>query len=112
MYTQIQQAVFDELQIIPLDYQPAIWAMQEDVTGLEVNSINTIWLNHTGFTGQCPESKVVCHIWRVDRRLRQGRRMPPLPVAKANPRTQPRAARRRREAAVLADGCTRDYLIR
>jgi peptide/nickel transport system substrate-binding protein len=50
LYEQIQEAVAEELLLVPLDYAPAIWTMQEGVTGLEVNSIDTIWLNHTGFT--------------------------------------------------------------
>jgi peptide/nickel transport system substrate-binding protein len=50
LYSELQEKVGAELQQINIDFQPAVWVTQDQVTGLEVNSINTPWLNRTGFT--------------------------------------------------------------
>jgi peptide/nickel transport system substrate-binding protein len=50
LYKQLQDDIFKELQLVPIDYHAAVWATQSDVTGLEVNSTNNLLLSKTGFS--------------------------------------------------------------
>ena len=50
LYYEIQELVDQQKYMLPLDYQPYTWALQEAVSGFEVTPLNIIWLGDAGFS--------------------------------------------------------------
>jgi len=50
LYGEIQEAIVNAHAVMPLDYQPFVWAMSRSVAGLEVESAGIPWFGNTGFT--------------------------------------------------------------
>jgi peptide/nickel transport system substrate-binding protein len=50
LYYHIQDVVGAENNILTMDYQPFIWALNEDVAGMKVNVTNLPWLAEVGFS--------------------------------------------------------------
>lgn len=49
LYAQIQKIVYDDRSLVVLDYQPWIWAMQENVVGFDLAPTGVPWLADVGF---------------------------------------------------------------
>jgi peptide/nickel transport system substrate-binding protein len=49
-YNELQEVIDSEHYILPLVYEPYIYAMQEGVVGFEVSSTGTLWLTDVGFS--------------------------------------------------------------
>jgi len=50
LYDEIQEDIINEMQVVSLDYEPAIWAVQANLAGIEVNPVNTLRLGQAGYT--------------------------------------------------------------
>ncbi|HET7119733.1 MAG TPA: ABC transporter substrate-binding protein [Solirubrobacterales bacterium] len=49
IYAEIQRQVGDENNLLTMDYQPFVWAMNDKVAGFEINATGIPWLADTGF---------------------------------------------------------------